>query len=351
MPALSQIVVLGPADHGQPAEDDVLAALAPRFSVQRTGRSRTVRRAWLDTFDWRLHRAGFTLEYVTGRRPAELVLTGPAGHVVTQPASRLSWPALAAGLPAAPVRDRLCATAGIRALLPAARAASTVRELRVLNEDAKTIAWLTVDNTAVSYPAAAQLPARLEVSAVRGYQPQADRVTQLLAAAAGPAWRGRLPAGRGPGRGRAARRGLQQQAGHPAVPGHAGPAGAAHHPAGPTGHHPGQRAGHAPRHRHRVPARPAGGGAPHPVRAQAGRATCCPPGWRPGSPPSSSGSATSPRPPVTWTSTCSATRTWRTAWCRPSRPSWPRSTTTWSASAAPSTAGWSAGCARPGSPG
>ena len=105
--------------------------------------------------------------------------------MVTQPASRLSWPALAGDLPAGPVRDRLCATAGIRALLPAARAASTVRGLRVLNEDAKTIAWLTVDNTAVSYPEAAQLPARLQVSAVRGYQPQADRVTQLLAAAAG----------------------------------------------------------------------------------------------------------------------------------------------------------------------
>jgi CHAD domain-containing protein len=181
----SQVVVMADSDSGQPDEAGVLATLAPRFAVQRTGRSRTVRRAWLDTFDWRLHRAGFTLEYVTGGRPAELVLTGPAGDVVTQRASRLSWPALAGDLPAGPVRDRLCATAGIRALLPAARAASTVRRLRVLNEDAKTVAWLTVDNTAVSYPEAAQLPPRLQVSAVRGYQPQADRVTQLLAAAAG----------------------------------------------------------------------------------------------------------------------------------------------------------------------
>jgi CHAD domain-containing protein len=183
--AFSQAVVLAASDPGQPGEAGMLAALAPRFSVQRTARSRTVRRTWLDTFDWRLHRAGFTLEYVTGRRPAELVLTGPAGDVVTQQASRLSWPARAGDLPTGPVRDRLCATAGIRALLPAARAASTVRQLRVLNEDAKTIAWLTVDNTAVRWPAAAQLPARLQVSAVRGYQPQADRVTQLLAAAAG----------------------------------------------------------------------------------------------------------------------------------------------------------------------
>ena len=75
--------------------------------------------------------------------------------------------------------------AGIRALLPAARAVSTVQELRVLNEDTKTIAWLSVDRTAVSYPEAAQLPARLQVTAVRGYQPQAERVAQLLAEAAG----------------------------------------------------------------------------------------------------------------------------------------------------------------------
>ena len=114
------------------------------------------------------------------------MLTGPGGDQVSQPASRLSWPALAAGLPAGPVRDRLCAAAGIRALLPAARAVSTVQQLRVLNEDTKTIAWLTVDRTAASYPAAAQLPARLQVTAVRGYQPQAERVAELLAAAAGP---------------------------------------------------------------------------------------------------------------------------------------------------------------------
>ena len=107
MQAFSQAVVLAASDPGQPGEAGVLAALAPRFSVQRTARSRSVRRAWLDTFDWRLHRAGFTLEYVTGRRPAELVLTGPAGDVVTQRASRLSWPALAGDLPAGPVRDRL----------------------------------------------------------------------------------------------------------------------------------------------------------------------------------------------------------------------------------------------------
>ena len=54
----------------------------------------------MDTFDWRLHRAGLTLEHVTGSRPAELVLTGPAGERLTQRATRLTWPLAAQALPA-----------------------------------------------------------------------------------------------------------------------------------------------------------------------------------------------------------------------------------------------------------
>ena len=42
-----------------------------------------------------------------------------------------------------------------------------------------------MDRTTVSHPAAALLPARLQVTAVRGYQSQAERVSEMLAAAAG----------------------------------------------------------------------------------------------------------------------------------------------------------------------
>src|SRR5262249_59772230 len=65
----------------------VREALAPRYSVVPARRTRTRRRTWLDTFDWRLHRAGLTLESVTGRGPAQLVLSGMAGARVTPPAS------------------------------------------------------------------------------------------------------------------------------------------------------------------------------------------------------------------------------------------------------------------------
>ena len=185
MQTFSREVVLAGDGTGQPGEDDVLAALTPRFTLGSAGRPRTLRRTWLDTFDWRLHRAGLTLEYVTGPRPAELVLATAAGEMVRQPAGRLTWPALIQDLPPGPVTAVIRPVAGIRALLATARAASAVRDLRVLNPDTKTIAWIRADQTTVNHPAAAELPARLQVTAVRGYQSQAERVGDLLAAAAG----------------------------------------------------------------------------------------------------------------------------------------------------------------------
>jgi CHAD domain-containing protein len=149
-------------------------------------RSHTVRRTWLDTFDWRLHRAGFTLEYVTGRGPGELVLTSSAGERITAAAGGTRWPAPVGALPCGPLRDRLKGLTSVRALLPAAKAASSVSEFRLRNADDKTVAWLTVDNMQAQ-PAAAELPTRLSVTAVRGYQAQADRIARYLATEPGVA--------------------------------------------------------------------------------------------------------------------------------------------------------------------
>jgi len=160
-------------------------ALAPRYSVVPARRPRTQHRTWLDTFDWRLHRAGLTLESVTGRGPAELVLSGMAGERITGAANGTRWPALAEALPSGPLRDRLKGVTEVRALLPAAKAASRVSEFRLCNDDGKTVAWLTVEQLHSATPAAADLPPRLSVTAVRGYQGQADRIARCLAAQPG----------------------------------------------------------------------------------------------------------------------------------------------------------------------
>src|SRR3984885_5546715 len=59
----------------------VLVALATEFEVlpERRGAASPGgdrRTTWLDTFDWRLYRAGLTLEYVPGRGGGELRLSG-----------------------------------------------------------------------------------------------------------------------------------------------------------------------------------------------------------------------------------------------------------------------------------
>jgi CHAD domain-containing protein len=173
------------AGDDRPPADVVRAALAPRFSVAPAGRSRTLRLTWLDTFDWRLHQAGLTLVHAVGSRVSDYTLTCDDGEQITGTASAVRWPALASALPPGPLRTRLEPVSSIRALLPTARAASTVRQLRVLNDDLKTIAWLTVDHLSVPGPDPACLPARLAVTAVRGYQPQADRIIRALTEAAG----------------------------------------------------------------------------------------------------------------------------------------------------------------------
>jgi CHAD domain-containing protein len=171
--------------------DELRAGLATAFAVSGSGRSARARRTWLDTFDWRLHKGGLTLQQVTTRGGSELILSGPAGEQLSTPvvrANRLRWPALADALPPGPLRERLIAVTGNRALLPVVTADSLSSDLRLLNGDDKTVARLSIDTLTVSAPAdAAQgpLPARLTVHEVRGYPAAARRAQRLLAGTAG----------------------------------------------------------------------------------------------------------------------------------------------------------------------
>ena len=80
----------------------VLDALAPAFGIApergATG-SGTRRRTWLDTFDWRLDRAGLNLTYENARQGSRLLLTAQASQAsqAEQPTAgwqprRPSWP-------------------------------------------------------------------------------------------------------------------------------------------------------------------------------------------------------------------------------------------------------------------
>jgi CHAD domain-containing protein len=206
-------------DGKNPAQDPLtvaLAALAQAFTVvedRGAPGSGIRRRTWLDTFDWRLYRAGLVLEFERVRpRSGRLLLTKADGTPqAEQPVT--GWPprrpGLAENLPAGPVRDRIVALTSPRALLPVVGAVSAVAVMRLLNEDGKTVARLVTDrstvtgaivtgvpvtraivsgvtpDTAAADTTAAELPLRLAVTEVRGYPGQARRAAALLAAVPG----------------------------------------------------------------------------------------------------------------------------------------------------------------------
>ena len=158
--------------------------------------SGTHRRTWLDTFDWRLYKAGLTLQFEQARRGGRLVLSRADGTPqAEQPVTR--WPrrpGLAEDLPPGPVRDRILVLTSPRALLPIVKAASTVSVTRLLNADGKTVARLVEDHVTVTAPAGntaggttAELPPRLAVAEVRGYPGQARKAADLLASVPGVA--------------------------------------------------------------------------------------------------------------------------------------------------------------------
>jgi CHAD domain-containing protein len=212
----------------------VLAALAAEFEVvpehgdaSAPGGGR--RTTWFDTFDWRLHKAGLTLEYVPGRGGSELRLSGTSTdkdstQVVT--GWQASRPHLLTELAGGQVGIRTAGLVAPRALIPVISTSTATAVYRLLNEDGKTVARLLIDRPhlvgqlspvgttpassrvgsdgsatpgdAAGPPASASgpqagraggqpvpLPPRLTITEVRGYPGQARRAARLIAAVPG----------------------------------------------------------------------------------------------------------------------------------------------------------------------
>jgi CHAD domain-containing protein len=148
----------------------VAQALQPRFAVA-AGPQQTVSRTWLDTFDWRLHSAGISLEYVDG---GPLVLQLPDGSRLQAPLTGLKWPAQAHDLPAGLLRDSLAPIITPRALIPVVTVHCAAQESRVLNADAKTVARLLTESVDDG-------TSQLRIQPLRGYDADGDRIAALLA--------------------------------------------------------------------------------------------------------------------------------------------------------------------------
>ncbi len=203
-PGLRDFVLEAPTGE-EPAEDllaAAFAALSQAFTLTAQAGAPlggVRRRTWLDTFDWRLYRAGLMLEFEQARRDGRLLLSQADGTPqAEQPVT--GWPPRrpALDLPPGPVRDRIMVLIQPRALLPIVRASSTVSVTRLLNADGKTVARLVAEHITVTVVAAsltaagptaagttAELPLRLAITEVRGYPGQARRASTLLAGVPG----------------------------------------------------------------------------------------------------------------------------------------------------------------------
>ncbi len=199
-PGLLDFVLEAPAwdEPGQDLLPAALAALSQAFTVTpEAGVPGARRRTWLDTFDWRLYRAGLMLQFEPARRGGRLLLSRADGTPqAEQPVTGWSPRRPALDLPPGPVWDRIMVLISPRALLPVVRATSTISVMRLLNADGKTVARLVAEHitvTAVGPMAAgpisvgttAELPLRLAVGTVRGYPAQARKAAGLLAAVTG----------------------------------------------------------------------------------------------------------------------------------------------------------------------
>jgi CHAD domain-containing protein len=157
-----------------------LRALASTYTVAM-GRPVTTRRTWLDSVDWRLHRAGLSLTAVAGAEDeAEtLELRGADGVTVTAGPDPLGWPRRLAGLPDG-LRPHLETVLGVRALLPVVQASGSSVTGRLLDAEGKTVLRLVHERPARIAGSRARLPGGLRLIPLRGYAGAGARAGRIV---------------------------------------------------------------------------------------------------------------------------------------------------------------------------
>jgi CHAD domain-containing protein len=130
-------------------------------------------RVFYDTFDGRLRAAGASAVHEHGRFGF-----GALTVEATRPPRRV----LATGLEPGPLRDALAPIVDVRALLPLAHLHVRERHLRVLDDEHKTVVRLTLEEPTVvgSDERRTELPPRVRLVAVRGYDAWLERVRRAL---------------------------------------------------------------------------------------------------------------------------------------------------------------------------
>jgi CHAD domain-containing protein len=160
--------------------DQLRSALEEAFVVD-WGDSEAGRSTFLDTFDWRLFRAGLSLVVIRQKGRPFLRLTGVGEGIPDIPIRRA--PEFAGEIPPSPLREAIVPVASIRRLLPRAREKWNTRCACVLDDERKTVVRLAVQTREISPPDSRDWllgPPLIRVIPLKGYGREAQALRSLL---------------------------------------------------------------------------------------------------------------------------------------------------------------------------
>ena len=164
--------------------DEVLARAGQLLGWVR-GPSDQLEVTSLDTFDWRLFRAGARLSLEEGRQGARLLWWRGSERLLLPVQAPVRF---ATDLPTSTLRRRLEEVAGIRALLPVGRATVRRRSARVVDREGKTVATVLLETTQRHDPRGARVGTASRtvlVEGFQGYEAAFDTTVSRLAALEG----------------------------------------------------------------------------------------------------------------------------------------------------------------------
>ena len=153
--------------------DRVTELLDGYDDVRRDGPDLTVHRALLDTFDWRIRRAGGALSWCDGTLTWRDRATGHTHTVAQEELPR--WPD---DVVAGPVHDLVADACDVRVLLPRVEVDLTVQRYRLLDDLDKTVVRIDLERGCV---ADGTPVASLVVRGVRGYDGEHAGLVRRLA--------------------------------------------------------------------------------------------------------------------------------------------------------------------------
>jgi CHAD domain-containing protein len=158
----------------------ILQELSSFFPIRLVQTSRE-RVTYLDTFDWRLMDAGYSLAAAPGGTKMRLTLASDSGEVLETRVGIL--PAFAEDLEDGPLKKTLSRLTKVRRLFPQARATWSQKLWAVLDENEKTVVRIRQREGTATTPEGRRpvpVPPRLQVLPLKGYRQEFRRAVAGL---------------------------------------------------------------------------------------------------------------------------------------------------------------------------